>query len=634
MKVAITGASNFINRMYESCGPFQWAREFLKNSLEAKATRIEFGIEWSAVEKFGDYRRTIVDNGVGMTQDELLAFFSTLGLGAKKIGGIHDNFGVGAKIAALPWNPNGVVVISRKNGKASMIKIVLDRGTGDYELVEFESGSSFSCVVDPSQVSWPDGDIQWDKITPKWALDHGTMIVLLGSENNKDTILGTQGAEENGVRGLSGYLNSRFWDLSSSKVSVVTVRSSQKTAWPKKRSNRDGYNFRTAYGAKKYVQFKEGELGKLAHEGDLSLDKSRVPAHWYLWEGVRPDIHSFAKETGFIAVKYKDELFQLTQNKAIFRAFGIIDTPIQRNLTIILEPKHYVPTNGRWGIHPDQSRNRLTFTGNGQKGAELPLYDWGQEFSNHMPEEILAAISKIRSETSGSIQDESYKNRLQDKFGDRWNAPVIKTDPSKASERTGTPDPTTPQGGATEVTKPRPTTQPHDITKMSIKAKELPAGGTRVREEKKKGDIPGYRYCGKDEFERPWHNLIWAPNDPKGPTVLVNRDSEVIAQTIKYHIDQYPSVHSEEIQRIVFEAYGEIAVSIIAHSQKLSSAIAKEVVDADYRSEEALTIALMGYLAADAVIAPRLLKLGRKLHLVPMPEEGDATPPTEERSSV
>ena len=73
-KIAIVGASHFVNRMFEACGNYQWAREFLKNSLEAGATKVEFGIEWQAVEKHGIYRRTIIDNGLGMSKDELLTF--------------------------------------------------------------------------------------------------------------------------------------------------------------------------------------------------------------------------------------------------------------------------------------------------------------------------------------------------------------------------------------------------------------------------------------------------------------------------------------------------------------------------------------------------------------------------------
>lgn len=132
MKVEITGASNFVNRMFEAAGTYQWAREFLKNSLEAGATQVEFGIDWEAVKKHNLYRRVISDNGSGMTGPELLKFFSTLGTGAKSIGGVHENFGVGAKIASLPWNQNGVVVISYKNGKGSLIWIVEDERSGWY----------------------------------------------------------------------------------------------------------------------------------------------------------------------------------------------------------------------------------------------------------------------------------------------------------------------------------------------------------------------------------------------------------------------------------------------------------------------------------------------------------------------
>src|ERR1700731_455182 len=153
-KLAIVGASIFVNRMFEACGNYQWAREFLKNSLEAQATKVEFGIEWQAVEKFGGYRRTASDNGFGTNRDEVLRFFSTLGEGAKRIGGIHDNFGVGAKIASLPWNPEGVAVISYQSGKPSMIQIELDPDSADYQLVEFQSEKGTAYVINPAEVDW------------------------------------------------------------------------------------------------------------------------------------------------------------------------------------------------------------------------------------------------------------------------------------------------------------------------------------------------------------------------------------------------------------------------------------------------------------------------------------------------
>src|SRR5215470_12666213 len=146
--------------MFEACGNYQWAREFLKNSIEARATKVEFGIEWQAVEKLGVYRRTIADNGSGMSKEELLRFFSTLGEGARRIGGVHDNFGVGAKIASLPWNPDGVVVISYKNGRGSMIRIQLDVDGAEYELCEFRSEKGATYVINPAEVDWGSG-VDW-----------------------------------------------------------------------------------------------------------------------------------------------------------------------------------------------------------------------------------------------------------------------------------------------------------------------------------------------------------------------------------------------------------------------------------------------------------------------------------------
>ena len=78
-----------------------------------------------------------------------------------------------------------------------------------------------------------------------------------------------------------------------------------------------------------------------------------------------------------------------------------------------------------WGVHPDQSRNRLIFTGNGEKGVELPVSEWGMEFAENIPEPIMDAIRRARGGVSGSIEDEDYRKRLQDKFGNRWRMKVL-----------------------------------------------------------------------------------------------------------------------------------------------------------------------------------------------------------------
>lgn len=617
MKLNIVGASNFVNRMFEACGNYQWAREFLKNALEAGAKRVEFGIEWQAVEKFGVYRRTIIDDGAGMGREELLKFFSTLGEGAKKIGGIHDNFVVGAKIASLPWNPEGVVVVSYQGGRASMIEIVLDPELGEYELVEFKTADGTSCVIDPSAIDWAEEDeIDWGALRPDWVKDHGTIIVLKGSEQYPDTVLGNPQAGEADIKGLSVYLNTRFWDLSQYEIRVVELRSEKKNQWPQGARDRDDSrrpNNRRIYGARHFLTEVTAQNGRLAHKGELLIDEERVRAEWYLWEGERPAIHSYAKKGGYIAVRYHDELFELSSGKVQFRWFGIVESQVQQNLTIILEPQHYRPDTGFWGVHPDQSRNRLIFSGEGQKGVALPLDTWGLEFAEEMPDEIREAIHAARAEGGGSINDEEYRKRLQDKFGSRWAVKALVMGRSKST----TPPAATSTNDAVEVSDDVVPVRPHARRKKrkafrELTKKALPGGNGQGVERDIPVDVPRYRFARKDDFEKPWHLASWVPNDPDGPAVFINVDSPILQEVVRYHQEQYAEIYAEDVAKTVHQVFGEVAACKIAHSQKLVKELAEETLDKEYRNEPALTVALMGLLAEESLISQRLGKFGRK----------------------
>jgi hypothetical protein len=613
MKLRITGASAFVNRMFEACGTYQWARETLKNSLEASATRVEFGIEWQAVEKLGIYRRTIADDGIGMGREELKNFFSTLGEGGKKIGGIHDNFGVGAKIALLPWNPEGVVVVSYKDGRGSMIWIVLDPDSGDYELVEFEIDGEKHSVIEPQVVE----GINWAAIREPWLREHGTVIVLLGSEEYPDTVLGNPHAGEREIKGLSVYLNSRFWDLSNIDAKVVELRSEKKNNWPTSPSDKDDArrpNNRQIQGAKYYLTDVNARSGKLAASDLLLLDDERVAAEWYLWGGERPSVDSYARKTGYIAVRYNGELFQLTSNKVHFRWFGVIESKVQQNLTIILEPQLYQSSNGRWGVHPDQSRNRLIFTGNGEKGVELPISDWGFEFAENMPDPILNAIRIARGDGSGSLDSDDYRKRLQGKFGDRWRMKVlVKAKKNEKGSRQG--EEADGQEDVVDTLVAEKERQPRRKRSKIVKVirQRMTANGSEdMVERDARVDVPKYRFADADAFEREWHIAMWVPNDPDGPTVVINTESSVLQEVVEYHQAMYHEHHAEEIANEIRKIFGEIAICKIAHSQKLTKKVTEEDLDRDYRSEPALTIALMGLLAEESVIAQRLGRFGKK----------------------
>jgi hypothetical protein len=127
-------------------------------------------------------------------------------------------------------------------------------------------------------------------------------------------------------------------------------------------------------------------------------------------------------------------------------------------LTIILEPDLFDSQISNSGIHPDQSRNRLIFTANGEKGIGVPFSDWGFDFSDNIPKEISDAIIKARGDAQGALEDEEYRKRLQDNSaagGSRLSSCRRSTrspGADRANEPGGSPAPASDQASSAAVT--------------------------------------------------------------------------------------------------------------------------------------------------------------------------------------
>ena len=50
-------------------------------------------------------------------------------------------------------------------------------------------------------------------------------------------------------------------------------------------------------------------------------------------------------------------------------------------------------------------------------GRDLPLSEWGEEFADKLPTPIMHALRKARGEQRGSIDDETWKEVLAQRFG-------------------------------------------------------------------------------------------------------------------------------------------------------------------------------------------------------------------------
>ncbi len=300
------GTQHLIERTYREGGAYQWVRETYTNSQEAGSCQILFGVEWQAVEELGVYRRLIADDGGGMEPDQLVEFFNTFGGGGKPIGGMHENFGVGAKTSLLPWNPYGVVVISWVEGEAAMIWIQKDPDTGEYglRLMETEDEETGEISLDEVYAPFADDDhgCNWAAIKPDWIDDHGTVIVLLGQDGTDDTVEGDPHREEADIKGISTYLNRRLWEIPDGvEVSVDELRTQERGNWPRTEVEAHGRqskagpdrrtNLRRIRGARFYIEYLGSSFtaGELAHSATQHLSDG-TEIDWYLWEGERPAV--------------------------------------------------------------------------------------------------------------------------------------------------------------------------------------------------------------------------------------------------------------------------------------------------------------------------------------------------------
>lgn len=615
------GIRHLVERAYRESGEQQYLRELVVNALEANATRIEIGPEWGAVERHGVYRLMIADNGKGMSPDELLQFLNTFGGGGKPIGDAHENYGVGAKTSLVPWNHDGVVVLSwtTENPEGAMIWLMRDPATGEYGAKKFETeDGTFTEKITPHG--------EWAKLRPDW-IEHGTVIVCLGNTGAEDTFLGKDGNGD--VKGISAYLNKRFWEIPPGvELYVRELRSTKRNHWPRSYAEATApssagkidrrWNRRKIRGAKYFaVDLDAGEgTGALA-TGTVAL-RDGTEIDWYLWPTERPKVHSYAHRNGYIAALYRNELYDTQQHFAHFRSFGITQAEVRGRLTLIARPPL---ADGGYGVYPDTARNALKIQGTKRAGEALPWADWAQEFAESMPAEIIEAEAKAGPSRSGTLQDQTWRSRLVDRFGARWKSLRFLVSPRGKAIITPT---ATPSHGSRSTTGSRTESGDGSSTGQDlVDTEEKPRAAHHAHNEGTKAASPSCRRGGLPEYQ--WTTAdaiseksdvaaVWCPPSATHPQGLVQlaRDFSAIREVKTYWRDKYPDHFSDRIDEVVEEVYGEAMVARLAHSEGLACdpRWGRTRVDNELRTGAALTMAVLGLLSEDTVISNRLRGLG------------------------
>ena len=449
-------ATSLIQRSYGQIkDPNQWVREVLENSRESKANRVEFGVEWQGVEKEGVYRRKISDNGEGMSADQLFDYFKTVGESGKDTkfsisdedSSKHGNFGIGCRIALLPWNKEGVVYISYKDGKGSMLWMFFDRETQVYSLKKWmDEVDGPTEVIDVNSVTWSKAldsvsyGIDWSEVAPEWVRNSsGTCIVLFGNNRKCDSFI--QGSstldEKTGPKAVTQYINTRFFDLKGIEVKSVEFNFKEKEKLPKtEHGKEDGFSSlikgldRTARGTRRDCKGAKYYFGSEedVKSGEFLIDNERVKIIWFYNDGKLLKNKPYSSGIGYIALKYKNELFKMgnTSSEILtgFRNFGLSIAKVRECVTILVEPNLYSSSTD-WGVHPSSERSGLFFTGNGFKSITPPVDDWGHLFVDRMPDKIRDAIIKnTASIAEDGTSDDHNAKKLMGKFGLRWKNSV------------------------------------------------------------------------------------------------------------------------------------------------------------------------------------------------------------------
>jgi hypothetical protein len=142
-------------------------------------------------------------------------------------------------------------------------------------------------------------------------------------------------------------------------------------------------------------------------------------------------------------------------------------------------------------------------------------------------------------------------------------------------------------------------------------------GATPAAAVKTRGGVPEYQWTtGADIDEEGKTAVAWCPPNTEHPDGLVQlaRDFPVIVEVKRYWSERYPDHLADEVAEAVESVYGEVMVARIAHSESLVSdpRWGRARVNDELRAPSALTMALLGLVSEDHLIATRLNAIGVK----------------------
>jgi hypothetical protein len=388
LPMAVKNTGFLLDRLAEDCHPLQFLRELTTNSIEAiqrtqsKTGLIVWDVDWITYDLQGVYKLSIVDNGVGMTGDEMVEYINQLSSSIAEQS-LIGNYGVGGKIATGTRNHAGVLYLSWKQGQGYLIHFWRDPETGTYGLKQFRPGGN----------EYPYFIAIEDDVKPDLISGHGTKIVLHGNSPTQNTMEPPGPDTPSPSRWISKYLNTRYFRFPQG----VTVKARE--GWENPRSDTDRNLLRTVIGQAQYL------ADHCEASGVVNLSDARV--HWWILkdEPALTNNSGFVESAGHMAALYQDELYEMAtarSGSARLQNFGVIFG--YRQVAIYVEP---TSTNDN-RVTTNTARTLLLIN-----NEPSPWADWAVEFREKMPEQIRALIAQKASAATVADHSKSIRDRLK-----------------------------------------------------------------------------------------------------------------------------------------------------------------------------------------------------------------------------
>jgi hypothetical protein len=371
-----------VNKLGEDCTPLQFLRELTQNGIEAigqlggEPGQVVWDVNWTHYDLDGVYKLCCIDTGAGMTGPEMVKYINELSSSIHEQS-IVGNFGVGAKIAAAPRNPHGLIYMSWKNGIGHMIHLWLDPEERVYGLKRWaKNNGEFWTPVS-------------DDMKPTEIEKHGTVVVLLGRADEDDTMEAPAGTPMRS-RWILRYLNTRYFRFPDG----VKVRAREGWELPR----HDKHNFlRVVEGQGAWLDENSESRGILELQG--------AQAYWWI---IRADVDRNSGHVapgGHIAALYQNELYEMLTGRAgiaRLQSFGVIFG--SDRVVIYLQPASTVERP----VTANTARTTLMI-----EGELLDWAGWAAEFREEMPDDLVRLQEEIGAQAGEKDHKKAILERLR-----------------------------------------------------------------------------------------------------------------------------------------------------------------------------------------------------------------------------